>query len=64
VEVGRYTSIGPGVRAYNQNHPLEWTHRLLAQPRQLWRRYIFGLPALAWMLLVELSHLGARSPRA
>jgi N-acetylglucosaminyldiphosphoundecaprenol N-acetyl-beta-D-mannosaminyltransferase len=27
---------------------LEWVHRLLAEPRRLWKRYLIGNPAFVW----------------
>lgn len=36
---------------------LEWLHRLLAEPRRLWRRYLFGN---AKFLLLVLRHLLSR----
>ncbi len=35
VRVGRYASISPGVRVYNQNHPTDWcsTHPFFYDPR-------------------------------
>lgn len=41
---------------------LEWIHRLTTQPRRLWRRYVFGLPALAAMIALELLRLGRARP--
>jgi N-acetylglucosaminyldiphosphoundecaprenol N-acetyl-beta-D-mannosaminyltransferase len=32
---------------------LEWLHRLMHEPRRLWRRYIFGIPCFAWFVLRE-----------
>ncbi len=32
---------------------LEWLHRLLSEPRRLWRRYLFGNARFAWLLLRE-----------
>jgi exopolysaccharide biosynthesis WecB/TagA/CpsF family protein len=30
---------------------LEWLHRLMQEPRRLWRRYIFGNPLFLWHIL-------------
>lgn len=32
---------------------LEWLHRLLHEPRRLWRRYLLGIPAFAFYILRE-----------
>ncbi|MBN1448462.1 MAG: WecB/TagA/CpsF family glycosyltransferase [Bacteroidetes bacterium] len=32
---------------------LEWLHRLLHEPRRLWRRYILGIPAFVFLVLRE-----------
>lgn len=40
---------------------LEWFHRLLSEPRRLWRRYLTNNPAFVWHLL--LSAAGTRRYR-
>jgi N-acetylglucosaminyldiphosphoundecaprenol N-acetyl-beta-D-mannosaminyltransferase len=37
---------------------LEWLHRLLAEPRRLWRRYLIGNPAFVAGVLSD--YLGNR----
>ena len=32
---------------------LEWTHRLIAEPRRLWRRYLWGNTRFLWALAVS-----------
>ena len=34
-----------------QRMTLEWLHRLLSEPRRLWRRYLVIAPAFVWHLL-------------
>lgn len=33
---------------------LEWLHRLLSNPRRLWRRYVYAVPPLAWLCVKEV----------
>ncbi|EGJ34893.1 MAG: WecB/TagA/CpsF family glycosyltransferase [Moorea sp. SIO3E2] len=32
---------------------LEWLHRLLSEPRRLWRRYLFDAPVFLWLVLKQ-----------
>jgi N-acetylglucosaminyldiphosphoundecaprenol N-acetyl-beta-D-mannosaminyltransferase len=32
---------------------LEWSFRLMSEPRRLWRRYLINNPAFLWLLLLE-----------
>jgi N-acetylglucosaminyldiphosphoundecaprenol N-acetyl-beta-D-mannosaminyltransferase len=44
---------------------LEWVHRLLSEPRRLWRRYLIGLPRFAWLNLPRpRRHAGTTNPAA
>jgi exopolysaccharide biosynthesis WecB/TagA/CpsF family protein len=36
-----------------QTHCLEWLHRLLSEPRRMWRRYLIGNPLFLWYILKE-----------
>ena len=36
---------------------LQWLHRLLQDPRHLWRRYLFNNPAFVWRIVLQLSGL-------
>lgn len=36
-----------------QKFGLEWLHRLLSNPRRLWRRYLIGNPLFVWNILKE-----------
>ncbi len=38
--------------AWMSNHGLEWLHRLLKEPRRLWRRYLIGNPMYLGNILV------------
>ncbi|GAP62435.1 N-acetylglucosaminyldiphosphoundecaprenol N-acetyl-beta-D-mannosaminyltransferase [Ardenticatena maritima] len=42
-----------------REHGLQWLHRLLSEPRRLWRRYLLGGSKFAWWVLQE--ELGIRS---
>lgn len=43
---------------------LEWLHRLLSEPRRLWRRYIFGNPRFISLIIMEkLRSLALRRPK-
>nr|WP_290668780.1 WecB/TagA/CpsF family glycosyltransferase [Ardenticatena sp.] len=44
-----------------REHGLQWLHRLLSEPRRLWRRYLVGGSKFAWWVLQE--ELGIRSQR-
>jgi N-acetylglucosaminyldiphosphoundecaprenol N-acetyl-beta-D-mannosaminyltransferase len=41
-----------------QNAGLQWLHRLILEPRRLWKRYSLCVPAFLWR--VSLQFLGAR----
>lgn len=43
-----------------RQHGLEWLHRLLSEPRRLWRRYLFTNSAFTLAAIRQL--LGGRSP--
>jgi N-acetylglucosaminyldiphosphoundecaprenol N-acetyl-beta-D-mannosaminyltransferase len=46
-----------------QRHALEWLHRLVSEPRRLWRRYLVMAPQFAVLALAEYLHLGdSRTP--
>ena len=36
-----------------QDHGLEWLHRLLSNPKRLWRRYLIGNALFVWNILKE-----------
>ena len=36
-----------------QTHCLEWLHRLLSEPKRMWRRYLIGNPLFLWYILKE-----------
>ncbi|WP_017325494.1 WecB/TagA/CpsF family glycosyltransferase [Synechococcus sp. PCC 7336] len=35
---------------------LEWLHRLLQEPKRLWRRYLVDGPPIFWMFLLDVCH--------
>jgi N-acetylglucosaminyldiphosphoundecaprenol N-acetyl-beta-D-mannosaminyltransferase len=36
---------------------LQWLHRLAQDPRRLWRRYLYSIPAFLWHIALQLSGL-------
>jgi N-acetylglucosaminyldiphosphoundecaprenol N-acetyl-beta-D-mannosaminyltransferase len=50
--------ILPQAPPWMQNSGLEWLFRLLAEPRRLWRRYLYLNPA--YLILVTLQRFGLR----
>lgn len=36
-----------------QSHGLEWLHRLISEPRRMWRRYLIGNTKFLWYMLGE-----------
>jgi len=36
-----------------QKHSMEWLHRLLFEPKRMWRRYVIGNPLFLWNILKE-----------
>lgn len=36
---------------------LQWLHRLLQEPRRLWRRYLISIPAFLWSMGLQVSGL-------
>jgi N-acetylglucosaminyldiphosphoundecaprenol N-acetyl-beta-D-mannosaminyltransferase len=44
-----------------RNNGLEWLHRLISEPRRLWRRYLILAPRFVWLLLAERLGLTRRS---
>jgi N-acetylglucosaminyldiphosphoundecaprenol N-acetyl-beta-D-mannosaminyltransferase len=44
---------------------LQWLHRLLQDPRRLWKRYLFNNPAFAWKIALQMLKLRQypRNPR-
>ena len=36
-----------------QRHGLEWLHRLISEPRRMWRRYLVGNTKFLWYMLGE-----------
>ena len=40
-----------------QRFSLEWLHRLLSDPRRMWRRYLIGNPLFLWHIMREWLYL-------
>lgn len=40
-----------------QRSGLEWVHRLMTEPRRLWRRYLWVVPSFIGLLSLQLLHL-------
>lgn len=36
---------------------LEWLHRLISEPKRLWKRYLIGGPLFCWLILKQKFHL-------
>jgi exopolysaccharide biosynthesis WecB/TagA/CpsF family protein len=36
---------------------LEWLHRLVSEPKRLWKRYLIGGPLFCWLVLKQKLHL-------
>jgi N-acetylglucosaminyldiphosphoundecaprenol N-acetyl-beta-D-mannosaminyltransferase len=36
---------------------LQWLHRLIQEPRRLWRRYLICIPSFLWMITLQLLGL-------
>ncbi|MAT38412.1 MAG: hypothetical protein CL946_02275 [Ectothiorhodospiraceae bacterium] len=53
--VGNFLEFFAGHRAraprWMTSIGLEWLHRLLSEPRRLWKRYILGIPLFFWRVL-------------
>lgn len=45
-----------------QSHGLEWFHRLLSEPRRLWKRYLIQVPQFALLILQEVIRSSLRRP--
>jgi N-acetylglucosaminyldiphosphoundecaprenol N-acetyl-beta-D-mannosaminyltransferase len=41
---------------------LQWLHRLLQDPRRLWRRYLRNNPVFLWKIMLQLTGIRAYSP--
>jgi N-acetylglucosaminyldiphosphoundecaprenol N-acetyl-beta-D-mannosaminyltransferase len=40
-----------------REHGLEWSWRLMMEPRRLWRRYLIGGPRFVWNVGLEMARL-------
>jgi N-acetylglucosaminyldiphosphoundecaprenol N-acetyl-beta-D-mannosaminyltransferase len=56
-ETGRVRRAPP----WMQKHGLEWLHRLVSEPRRLWRRYLILGPRFAVGSLVEAAGMALRA---
>lgn len=36
---------------------MQWLHRLLHEPRRLWRRYLYNNPRFVWLALLQMTGL-------
>ncbi len=46
--------------AWMQRAGIEWLHRLLAEPRRMWRRYLIEDPRVFWLALADWAGHGPR----
>jgi N-acetylglucosaminyldiphosphoundecaprenol N-acetyl-beta-D-mannosaminyltransferase len=58
LNTGRVRQAPPWMR----EHGLEWFHRLLQEPRRLWRRYLVCGPQFVWYVSLELLGLKKFAP--
>jgi len=47
--------------AWMQRHALEWLFRLCSEPRRLWRRYAYIVPAFAYLAVAQLLRRAVRN---
>lgn len=40
---------------------MQWLHRLLQDPKRLWKRYLINNPKFLWLILLQLTGLGPSS---
>jgi N-acetylglucosaminyldiphosphoundecaprenol N-acetyl-beta-D-mannosaminyltransferase len=45
-----------------QDNGLEWSYRLLSEPRRLWRRYLITIPRAVWSVSLELLNFARVRP--
>jgi exopolysaccharide biosynthesis WecB/TagA/CpsF family protein len=45
------TGTVPRAPAWMNRVGLEWLHRLVLEPKRMWKRYLFGNPAFLWRTL-------------
>ncbi|HEY0758849.1 MAG TPA: WecB/TagA/CpsF family glycosyltransferase [Acidisarcina sp.] len=55
---GRIRDSAPWVKAAG----LQWLHRLMQDPRRLWRRYLTTNPAFLWKIMLQLTGLRQYAP--
>jgi exopolysaccharide biosynthesis WecB/TagA/CpsF family protein len=55
---GRIRDCSPWIKRAG----LQWLHRLLQDPRHLWRRYLRNNPAFLWHIMLQLTGLRAYGP--
>lgn len=48
-----HSGLIPRAPPWMQAHGFEWVHRLMTEPRRLWRRYLVAAPAFAALVLLE-----------
>lgn len=56
-----HAGVKPQAPRWMQRCGLEWSHRLLTEPRRLWRRYLTCIPMFAALMLWQYlrgSHPG------
>lgn len=53
----------PRAPLWMRNNGLEWLHRLLTEPRRLWRRYLVIAPMFVVLATVETIAVWSRRPR-
>ena len=47
------SGMKPQAPRWMQRSGLEWTFRLMTEPRRLWRRYLIGNPKFVWLMVLQ-----------
>jgi exopolysaccharide biosynthesis WecB/TagA/CpsF family protein len=55
---GRIKDCSPWIKQAG----LQWLHRLLQDPRRLWRRYLRNNPAFLWQIMLQLAGMRTYAP--
>jgi N-acetylglucosaminyldiphosphoundecaprenol N-acetyl-beta-D-mannosaminyltransferase len=50
-----HAGLRPDAPTWIKNCGLQWLHRLLQEPRRLWRRYLFNNPAFVWKIARQFA---------
>lgn len=56
-----YTGRVPHAPAWIRRIGMQWAHRLVLEPRRLWRRTVISSPAFLWLVLRQMFAAGPRA---